>query len=253
MADESTATRRPQPRPRSRPRSGLRSRRAELLGTAGLIALGLVPAIAGGVRLTELTGGQVTGDNARFFAAPLPVVLHVLSVVPFTMLGAVQFVARLRARRPGWHRSAGRFLVVCGLVAGLSGIWMALFYARPAGVGDLLEGFRVLFGTAMVVSVVLGYAAIRRGRVARHRAWLMRGYAIGMGAGTQGVLIGVYLAAAGRPGETAPALLHATAWVVNLGVAEWLIHRPRGSRARDGRDGRGRPAVGGQVPTRRVS
>ena len=37
----------------------------------------------------------------------------------------------------------------------------------------------------MAVSIVLGYAAIRRGDVIQHRAWMMRGYAIGLGAGTQ--------------------------------------------------------------------
>jgi uncharacterized membrane protein len=193
----------------------------------GLIALSLVPALAGAVRLTELTGAaEITPDNARFFASPLPVVLHVLAVVPFSMLGAFQFAARFRRRRPGWHRAAGRLLVVCGLVAGLSGLWMTVFYARPADVGDLLEGFRLVFGSAMVVSIVLGFIAIRRRDILRHRAWMTRGYAIGMGAGTQAVIIGLWYAIVGAPGETALALLHAAAWMINLTVAEWRIRRP---------------------------
>jgi len=54
-----------------------------------LIALSLVPAIAGTARLAQLAGGAtITPENARFFAAPLPVLLHILSVTVFSMLGA---------------------------------------------------------------------------------------------------------------------------------------------------------------------
>lgn len=51
--------------------------KAEWLIPAALIVLSLVPAVAGTFRLVELTGGaEITPDNARFFAAPLPVVLQ---------------------------------------------------------------------------------------------------------------------------------------------------------------------------------
>ena len=62
---------------------------------------------------------------------------------------------------------------------------MTLFYPRVALDSDLLDGFRLLFGSAMVLSLVLGMAAILRRDIAGHRAWMIRGYAIGQGAGTQ--------------------------------------------------------------------
>ena len=50
---------------------------------AGLIALSLVPIAAGAMRLAELaSGAEITPENARFFAAPLPVVVHILSNSP---------------------------------------------------------------------------------------------------------------------------------------------------------------------------
>jgi uncharacterized membrane protein len=160
----------------------------------------------------------------------LPVVLHVLSAGMYALLGPFQFATRFRQRRPGWHRKAGRFLVAGGLVVGLSAIWMTLFYPRPAGTGELLFGLRLLFGSAMVWSIVLGFSAIRRGDVARHRAWMIRAYAIGLGAGTQvltllaGELIG------GPPDELSRALLMGAAWVINLAVAEWAIRKRRNSQ-----------------------
>jgi uncharacterized membrane protein len=137
--------------------------RAEWLVPVALIVLSAVPVAAGAGRIAELTGGaEVTPDNVRFFASPLPVVLHILSVTLYSILGAFQFVPGLRRRRPSWHRAAGRLLVPCGLVAALSGLWMTHFYPWPDGDGELVYGLRLLFGSAMVMSIVLGVAAIRR-------------------------------------------------------------------------------------------
>ncbi|MGN9845686.1 DUF2306 domain-containing protein [Nonomuraea sp. H19] len=200
---------------------------------AALIALSAVPMIAGAVRLTELTGGAaITPDNARFFAAPLPVVSHIISVGLYCILGAFQFAPGFRGRRPGWHRAAGRLLVPFGLVAALSGLWMTFFYPRPEGDGDLLAGFRLVFGLAMLLSIVLGFAAIRRRDIARHRAWMIRGYAVGLGAGTQAVVLTLWSVAHGMPGEFPRALLMGAAWAINLAVAEWIIRRRYPARAR---------------------
>ncbi|HEX9988335.1 MAG TPA: DUF2306 domain-containing protein [Chloroflexia bacterium] len=181
---------------------------------------------AGAFRLTELTGGaQITPANARFFASPLPVVMHIVSSSLFAVLGAFQFSARFRRRRPGWHRAAGRLLVPCGLLVALSALWMTLFYPRPALTGDLLYVLRLLFGSAMIVSLVLGFAAIRRGNVKQHRAWMMRGYAIGLGAGTQVLTLLAGELIFGPPGELSGDILRGAAWVINLAVVEWAIRR----------------------------
>src|SRR5687768_2423121 len=56
-----------------------------------LILLSLVPALVGVLRLTQLAAGTQTAENARFFAQPLPVVLHILVVIPYAIVGAFQF------------------------------------------------------------------------------------------------------------------------------------------------------------------
>ena len=68
------------------------SARAEWLVIALLIALSALPVGAGAVRLAGLAGGaEITPENARFFAAPVPVALHILSVSVYCVLGAFQF------------------------------------------------------------------------------------------------------------------------------------------------------------------
>ncbi|MFI7223042.1 DUF2306 domain-containing protein [Nonomuraea angiospora] len=201
--------------------------KAARLIPAGLLALSAVPVIAGAVRAAELTGdAAITPDNARFFAAPAPVLLHIAGVTVYSVLGAFQFAPGFRRRRPAWHRAAGRVLVPAGLVAALAGLWMTLFSDLPAGDTGLLTVFRLAAGSAMAGSLVLGLAAILRRDVARHRAWMIRAYALGMGAGTQAVVLSAWYAATGADAHAVTrALLQGLAWGVNLAVAEWAIRR----------------------------
>ena len=199
---------------------------AAWLVPVALVVLCLIP-IAGGVfRLTQLSGGApITPANARFFASPLPVVLHIVSVTLFAILGAFQFVPSLRRPRHGWHRIAGRILIPCGLVAALSGLWMTLFYPWPANDGVILYGLRLLFGSAMLASILLGVAAIWRRDFARHGDWMLRGYAIGIGAGTQALVLMAGEIIVGPPSVLSRTVLMGAAWVINLAVAEWIIRR----------------------------
>src|ERR687884_1334230 len=77
----------------------------------------------------------------------------------------------------------------------------------------------------MLVSVVLGFVAIRRGNVRAHRAWMTRAYAIGLGAGTQMFtgLVASFLVS--PPTELSRALQDGAGWAINLAVAEWIIRR----------------------------
>jgi uncharacterized membrane protein len=195
----------------------------------GLIVLSIVPMIGGAIRVADLTGGPVTPDNARFFAMPLPVLLHIFTATPFLLLGALQFTRR-RGRR---HRFAGRVAVPCGLVAGLTGLWMTLSYQIPESV--LLAGFRLVFGSAMVVFLGLGFTAIRRRDFTRHRAWMIRGYALGMGAGTQVLTSLLWSPIDSSPGPVTRALLLGAGWVINLAVAERAIRRHSTTHVRESR------------------
>jgi hypothetical protein len=86
---------------------------------------------------------------------------------------------------------------------------------------------RLIFGSAMAVSILLGLNAIRRRDYASHGAWMMRGYAIGLGAGTQVLTHLPWLLLVGKPGELARGLLTGAGWVINLAVAELFIRKGR--------------------------
>jgi uncharacterized membrane protein len=190
-----------------------------------LVALVGIPAFFGALRLVELAGGPaLMPANPRLNAFPVPVVVHIVCAVGYGVVGAFQFSAGLRRRRPGWHRAAGRVLVVLGLGVALSALWLTLFFPRQPGTGALAYLLRLAFASGMATSLVLGFTAIRRGDVPRHRAWMTRAYALALGAATQVFTLGIGPAVFG-PGELTHDLSLGAAWIINLAVAEYVIRR----------------------------
>jgi hypothetical protein len=206
--------------------TGARAGRSEWLVPAGLLLLTIVPALGGAVRVTELASDPVvTAENARFVTQPLPVLVHIVCVTVYGMLGAFQFAPSLRRR--SWHRLVGRVLAPAGLGVALTGLWMTAFYDLPAKDTVVVNGMRYLVGTVMVVSIVLGVRAALRRDFVQHPAWMMRAYALAMGAGTQALLLGPYTLIVGTPGPVPVTILMTAAWVINAAVAEWAIRRRR--------------------------
>ena len=200
---------------------------------ASLILLSIVPVFFGAVRLGNLAGGEISADNTRFFDAPVPVLIHIPAVTVYLLLGAFQYVPSLRRGKRGrrsWHRLSGRILVPAGLLAALSGLWMAVFYDLPPLDGVLLLVLRLVFGSAMVASLVLGFLAVRRRDYVRHSEWMSRAYAIGIAQGTIVVVTIPWILLIAPVTELSRAVLIGASWVLSLAVAEYFIHRrARGS------------------------
>jgi Predicted membrane protein (DUF2306) len=192
-----------------------------------LLLLSLVPVVAGVVRLSMLAGGgAVTPDNARFMAAPGPVVLHIVCATLFCVLGALQFDSAIRQRFPSLHRIAGRVAAPCGIVAALTGLWMTAAYSIPAELqGQLLYGVRMVVGLSMTLAVVVSVRAVLQRHIAQHKAWMVRAYALGQGAGTQVLIMLPVTLIAGAPTFIFRDVLMASAWGLNVVVAEWIIRR----------------------------
>ena len=201
--------------------------RSRWLVPTSLVLISVVPVSAGALLVATLAAGaRITPDNARFFASPVPVVVHIITASVYCVLGPLQFIPGFRRRRPGRHRVAGRLLVPCGLTAALAGLWMTLFYPLAPGDVQLLRGERLVFGSALAVSLILGFTAIRQRDIARHRAWMIRGYAVAQGAGTQFIVSVPWLLVTGKPaGGLSKVWLMGAAWMINIAVAEWIIRK----------------------------
>ena len=212
--------------PGTAPVPARRPARHTWLVPAGLVLLSVIPALGGSARLAELASDpMLTEENARFVSQPVPVVLHIVCVTVYSVLGAFQFVPGLRRRR--WHRWAGRVLAPAGVGVALTGLWMTAFYDLPVKDTVVVNGMRYLVGTTMLVAIVLGVRAALRRDHATHSAWMTRAYALAMGAGTQGLLLGPLVVVTGSLDPVTNSIGLTAGWVINIAVAEWVIHRRR--------------------------
>lgn len=193
---------------------------------AGLVLLALVPVLAGAARLGAIAEGASTPETARFVGDPLPIVLHIVSALVFSLVGAFQFLPTLRRRHTRWHMFAGRYLLVpSGVVVAASGLWMNAAYEMPPVDGVGLAISRGVVGILTLAFLAMGVVNVARGRFREHGAWMIRAYALAMGAGTQVLTSMPFIIAFGPPDELARLLQMDAGWILNALVAEIIIRR----------------------------
>ena len=184
--------------------------------------------------------------NPGFLRFPTIVALHVVLGGIYLALAPWQFVKRIRSRHLGYHRWAGRLLVVIGVVVGVTALFMGLVIPK----GGWPERVVIcLFGTVFLVALVKGFVHVRAGRVSLHREWMIRAFAIGLAIATARLIFFPALLITmtdptDRQFGTLLAASLAVAFVVHVSVAELWIRATRR---------RGEPRAGEMKTARRTS
>ncbi|TDD21499.1 DUF2306 domain-containing protein [Nonomuraea diastatica] len=198
----------------------------------------IIAAVFGAVLIGPYLGFDTDGSRLDVTSRPYYYLLvaHIFTALVALVLGPLQFIPAIRARRRT-HRTIGR----CYL---LGGVLPSALAAIPVA---LLSG-RLITQIGLVIPAVLwlitGRLAIRAARrrdFLRHRHWMMRNYALTFLAVTSRVLVPLLLLVqipfsdtvnAGSIAAGAQSMIpvgQALGWIVNLIVVEILIRRP-GSR-----------------------
>jgi uncharacterized membrane protein len=169
--------------------------------------------------------------DARYYAMPYLTLLHVTVGILFMVIGPLQFMSSIRTRHLGFHRWCGRVFLLASLVGVLSAL---AFVPMLPVFGSFSTRVGVVFASGVfLVSLVMGYASIRRRDIARHREWMIRLFAIGLGISTFRVLLPLLMLP--PLSATFPEAWDAVVWLgftINLLVAEvWInLTRPQGAR-----------------------
>jgi uncharacterized membrane protein len=163
-------------------------------------------------------------------------VAHIATAAVALVLGPLQVVPAIRARRR-WHRRIGRTYLLAGVLpSAVTAVPVALLSGRL-----LTQVGLTVPAVGWLVTAWLAVRAVRRGDVEAHRAWMTRNYALTFLAVTSRALVPLMLLAAVPLTGASPGSLRAGAtdlipvgqvlgWIVNLAVAELLIRRRRSSR-----------------------
>ena len=156
--------------------------------------------------------------------------LHISCGLLFVILVPLQFVDKIRNRRPVIHRWVGRVLVVDGVVAGVGGIVMV--FQQPIGGASEVAAI-LTFGALFLFALLRGLWLIRRGDMASHREWMIRAVAIALGVATVRPIMGVFFATSRLTGLKPHDFFGPAFWIgftIDLFVAETWIKYVRHSQ-----------------------
>ena len=93
-------------------------RKSEWTTLALIFVYSFFPAFGGLFRVLELAGGPpIIPENTRALAAPIPIMLHILSSFLFCIVGALQFLPSIRRHYPAAHRALGRTIAIAGCIS----------------------------------------------------------------------------------------------------------------------------------------
>ena len=204
---------------------GLVRRFARPLPLAWLLALcSFIPIMTAATRVVQIPLGALPEDSLRLAVSLPAFFLHAAAGLLFGLLGPLQFVRSLRRRYGAAHRWAGRAFVLAGAVLALSGL--ALLLRVESIATGLLDAARGVFGVALALALLLGVASARARDMPRHRAWMIRAYAIGMGTGPVGlVLFPLYLITGEPPTGVLTDVVVVGTWLSSIALGEWVVRR----------------------------
>ncbi|PTD22518.1 DUF2306 domain-containing protein [Sphingomonas fennica] len=200
------------------PRAGLSRSGWAGFAIAGLLALGVSayaarypivgpPAFAAGLRDSFLRHPWAIYVHAGFGAVALGV-------------GFIQLNPAIRSASYGLHRWLGRAYATAAILGGAAGLYLAPY----ADTGPIAATGFGLLAVLTMLTTAAGWIAIRSRRVAAHRRWMIRSYALIFAAVTLRIELPLLIMAFG---DFVPAyrIVAWLCWVPNLLAAEWWLRR----------------------------
>ena len=159
---------------------------------------------------------------ASFRARPWGIYPHALFGSIALALGSVQFWRNFPYSHPALHRTLGKIYVVAVMGTGLAGLYMSFF---SYGGAVTHAGFGLL-ALSVLTTTVIAYVQIRRRKVAVHREWMLRSFALIFAAVTLRIelpllIVGFHAFA------PAYSIVSWLCWVPNLAIAEAYVRTSR--------------------------
>lgn len=181
---------------------------------SALVALILIVLVFAGIRVVvdvpNVVAGRVPPPGSfhdRYAMHPALAYAHILPGLVYLVGAPFQLSRRFRTRHLDLHRRMGRVVLAAGIAAAVFAIVFGILF--PFG-GALEASATVVFGGYFAVALVTALLAVTRGDLTRHRRWMIRAFAVGLGVGSIRIWIGVFQA------------LGVLSFPQGFGVAFWL-------------------------------
>lgn len=174
-----------------------------------------------------LLSGVMPTDPAdmHYVRHALLISFHIIPGFIFLALGPLQFMGAIRVRWPKVHRISGRIFVASGFMTAISAIGINIVFPPFGGLFKSIAVY--IFSIALIVSLTIAVRAILRRDITRHRAWMIRAFAIGLAISTMRIFfIPMYLLY-GVPNDFTVAMGMWIGFLFNILIAEFILWRER--------------------------
>jgi hypothetical protein len=183
-----------------------------------------IPIASAPLRMFQILTDQLPADAIKFTTVPWTLFFHSLGGLAFGLAGPLQFAGALKFSFGRLHRITGRIFVMAGLFLALSALRLLL--ELPHNSTWVLVSARGGAALGMLLAMTLALNAVWNHNFAKHRAWMIRTYALGMGpAAISLIMLPIFLTRGkALEGYLADGLF-VLSWVLNLTIAEIIIRR----------------------------
>lgn len=176
------------------------------------------------VQAVQIPFGALPADSVRLSTVPFWHFMHVLGGATFGILGPIQFSRVLMGRYGRLHRVMGRVFVLAGAMISVSSL--SLLWHFPETYSAAMNTGRLLFGIALGIALAIAMQAIFRREMKRHRSWMIRAYAVGIGAtAVTMVFFPIYVVTGEPPTGHLADIVFLGSWAACVVFAEALVRR----------------------------
>ena len=166
--------------------------------------------------------------NSGFLKFPTITAIHVLPGAIYLALAPFQFIAFIWSRWIDYHRWTGRVILIIGVLVGTTALFIAIVIPFSGWVESVINGF---FAILFLRALSKGYLSIRAKKIALHREWMIRAFALGLAIATMRLIFIPALIIVGNPTHQQAATLSIVSFTIafslHIGLAELWIRSTR--------------------------
>jgi uncharacterized membrane protein len=158
--------------------------------------------------------------KANFKLHSIGIYFHIFPSLIALVLGPIQFNKKFRTTQTHLHRFIGKVYLLCVLIGGLSGLYMAQFSFG----GNLSHLGFALLAVLWIFTGYKAYSSIIRKKIVAHYHWMTINFALTFAAVTLRIGLGIGFGS-GIPFEIFYPYLAWICWVPNMLVALMIIKK----------------------------
>jgi hypothetical protein len=149
--------------------------------------------------------------------------LHIAGGSIAFVTGPFQFFRKPVGKKAGLHRKIGYAYVCSIIVASFAGAYLS-YYAT----GGPIAGFGFLgLDIIWILVTVIALRKVFQKKFIEHQEWMLRSYAVTFAFVTFRILSILCMLIAHMPIQSATKICSWLCWILNLGIAEWMIYRKK--------------------------